>query len=196
MGNEIKASRPGLASGKTRNKGGRAIFFVIAVAVISYFAGKWCGGMRVSERAMKEQMRNWEQFAKVEESVLPTLPAHTNTMKSGNYIMQMWFADGTILSNAVSLTCANGQVRAAKFKRNGDSEILVNSGSVASWTEEGAGYEANAGCVGVVDGDSMWGHIYGWNAGKQSVGLWRIYPATIANPDLDSGARRPSNTSP
>jgi hypothetical protein len=152
------------------------IIAALVVTVFSFVLGRWWGSMSTSEKLMQEEMRHWDQFAAIDKAALQTLPARTNKMTSGAYLMQVWFPKLNLGTQEVVLHCENGQISADKFSRSGAAQTLSVTGNVVSWTQEGAGYEANPKYVGLVDGDGMWGRVYGWGAGDQSVGFWRIYP--------------------
>ena len=66
--------------------------------------------------------------------------------------------------------------QSAKPHRNGMAETLVQNDNVVSWHCEGTMYEADAECVGIMDGNLIWGRIYGWNPGEEAIGVWRMYP--------------------
>jgi hypothetical protein len=106
-------------------------------------------------------------------------------MVSGTYLMDVWFPGTQLGTREVALRCENGQLSVPApntFSRSQGAQMLSVAGNVVSWTEEGALYEANPKYVGLIDGDGMWGRIYGWNPGDQSVGLWRIYPKPAQGP--------------
>ena len=108
--------------------------------------------------------------------MLQSLPLRSNTMTSGTYLVDVWFPASKLPTREIVLHCENGQINIPAFNRNGGPQTLPVNGRVVSWTQEGAGYEANAKYVGFVDGDEIWGRVYGWNPGNQSLGFWRNYP--------------------
>jgi len=153
------------------------------VSFVSFVVGRWCSSFSASEKLMQEEMRHWDQFAAMDKIVLQTVPTSSNTMTSGTYLMQVWFPKLNLGTREVVLHCENGQISVPApntFSRSGGSQALSLTGNVVSWTQEGALYEANAKYVGLVDGDGMWGRVYGWGPGEQSVGIWRIYPKVAA----------------
>lgn len=152
------------------------ILLGVAIVALSFVAGKWWGSASASEKLMHEEMSRWGQLADLDSSVLRDFPVRSNAIASGTYLMDVWFPGSKLPTREVALRCENGQINIAAFDRNGGPQTLSLSGSVVWWTQEGAGYEANAKYVGLVDGGEMWGRVYGWNPGDQSVGLWRIYP--------------------
>jgi hypothetical protein len=161
------------------------ILIAAGLTGVSFVIGRWCGRVSTSEKLMQEEMSHWDQFAAMDKAVLQTFPSRSNTMTSGTYLMQVWFPNLNLGTQAVVLHCENGQITVPApntFSRSGAAQTLSVTGHVVSWTQEGAGYEANPKYVGIVDGDGMWGRVYGWNRGVQSVGLWRIYPKPTQEP--------------
>lgn len=78
----------------------------------------------------------------------------------------------------LQLVFSNGQFalpKPAVCQRAGMHDTLVQNNNVVSWYNEGVMYEANAECVGLIDGNMIWGRIYGWNSGDESIGVWKIY---------------------
>jgi len=155
------------------------IFIGVGLASVSFVVGRWCGSVSTSEKLMQEEMSHWDQFAAMDRAVLQTFPTRSNTMTSGTYLMQVWFPKLNLGTQEVVFHCEHGQISVPApntFSRSGGAQTLSVTGNVVSWTQEGALYGADAKYVGLVDGDGMWGRVYGWNPGVQSVGLWRIYP--------------------
>lgn len=155
------------------------MFAGIGIAIVSFVIGRWRGAVSESEKLMQEEMSRYEKFASMDRAVLQTFPVQSNTMLSGTYLMQVWFPKSQVGTQEVILHCENGQISVPApntFSRSQSAQMLSVTGNVVSWTQEGAGYEANPKYVGLVDGDEMWGRIYGWGPGDESVGLWRIYP--------------------
>jgi hypothetical protein len=152
------------------------IFLGVATAGLSFIIGTWWEGASTSEKLMPEEMKHWDQLATLDRDLLKRFTVRSNTMTSGTYLMDIWFPQSTLPTQQVVLECEHGQITVAAFSRNGGNQKLSIDGNIVSWTQEGAGYEANAKYVGLVDGNGMWGRVYGWNPGDQSVGMWRIYP--------------------
>ena len=153
--------------------------FGVGVAVVSFFSGRWWGSGSAAGKLMQEEVNRNGKFADLDRRVLQSFPARTNVITSGAYLMEVWFPGTHLAPHEVNLHCENGQISVPApntFSRSGGSQTLSVTGNVVSWTQEGAGYEANPEYVGLVDGGEMWGRVYGWNPGDQSVGLWRIYP--------------------
>lgn len=152
----------------------------VGLAVLSFFIGRWWGGASATEKLMQEEMIRYGKFANLDRTVLQGFPARSNAMTSGTYLMEVWFPDGAHPSpHEVKLRCENGKIvvpATNSFTRSGGPLTLSVTGNVVSWTEEGALYEANPEYVGLIDGGEMWGRVYGWNPGDQSVGIWRMYP--------------------
>jgi hypothetical protein len=157
----------------------------VGLAAVAFVVGRWCGSVSTSEKLMQEEMSRWDQFALMDKTVLQTFPARSNTMTSGTYLMQVWFSKMNLGTQEVVFHCENGQISVPApntFSRSRGTQTLSVTGNVVSWTQEGSLYEANAKYVGLIDGDGMWGRVYGWNPGDQSVGFWRIYPKPAQAP--------------
>jgi len=163
------------------------IIFGIVIAVVAFVVGRWWEGTAARTKAMQEEMSRMDRLAEFDKNMLQNLAVRSNVLTSGTYVMQMWFLSSSQSNSRpqqpgtqeFALHCENGQtiVRARSgFTRDGSSRTFIITNNVVSWTQEGAGYEANAKYVGIVDGDEMWGRVYGWGPGDQSVGFWRIYP--------------------
>lgn len=159
-----------------------------AIAALSFLAGRWWGSSGTSDKLMREEIIRWDQRAALDRSVLQSFPVRSNTMVSGTYLMDVWFPNSKLPTREVVLECEHGEISAAAFSRNRERQKLSVDGSVIYWSQEGAGYEADAKYVGLVDGGEMWGRVYGWNPGDQSVGLWRVYPKP-SHSDQTDGAR-------
>jgi hypothetical protein len=153
----------------------------VAVVLVSFAIGKWWGSANTSEKLMQEEMSRWGKRAALDRSVLHSFPVRRNALTSGTYLMDVWFPSSKLPAREVVLNCANGQITVPAFNRNRGSQTLSVEGNVVSWTQEGGGYEADTEYVGLIDGNEMWGRIYGWNPGDQSLGLWRIYPKPSTN---------------
>jgi hypothetical protein len=163
----------------------------VGVVMVSFLIGRWWGSGSAAERLMQEEMMRYGKFSDLDRSVLPSVPARSNVMTSGAYLMDVWFSGTHLGPREVNLQCENGTISIPApntFTRSGGSQTLSVKGSVVSWTQEGAGYEANPKYVGLVDGDEMWGRVYGWSPGDQSVGLWRIYPKPSKTGQQDGAA--------
>ncbi len=151
----------------------------VGAVVVSFFIGRWWGSTSAEVELMEDEMRRYDKFADLDRSVLPSFQTRSNVITSGAYLMDVWFPGSHLAPREIILHCENGQITVPAphtFNRSGGSQTLVVTGIVVSWTQEGAGYEADPKYVGLIDGSEMWGRVYGWNPGDQSVGLWRIYP--------------------
>ena len=155
------------------------ILLGIGITIVSFIIGRWWGSTSESGNQIQAELSRYDPLANLDMAVLQTLPVRSNTMTSGTFLREVWFLKSLHWTNEVVLHCENGQISVPApntFSRSGDAQSLLVTGNVVSWTQEGALYEANPKYVGIVDGDGMWGRVYGWNLGDQSVGFWRIYP--------------------
>ena len=155
------------------------ILLGIGITIVSFIIGRWWGSTSESGNQIQAELSRYDPLANLDMAVLQTLPTRSNTMTSGIFLKEVWFLKSQHWTNEVLLHCENGQISVPApntFSRNGNAQSLSVTGNVVSWTQEGALYEANPKYVGIVDGDGMWGRVYGWNLGDQSVGFWRIYP--------------------
>ncbi len=148
----------------------------VAIAGLSFLIGQWWGSASASERFMREEMRRWDKLATLDKSMLLGFSARSNNMGSGTYLMDVWFPGLQLPTREIALQCENGQLSVLAFNRSGGSQTLSIVGNVVTGTQEGALYGPDAKYVGLLDGEGMWGRVYGWNPGDQSVGFWRVYP--------------------
>jgi hypothetical protein len=167
----------------------------VGVVVVSFLIGRWWGSAgatgKLMQEVMQEEMMRYGKFADLDKSVLQSFPARSNVVTSGAYLMEVWFPGAHLPPHEIKLRCENGKISVPatnSFTRSGGSLTLSVTGNVVSWTEEGALFEANPEFVGLIDGDEMWGRVYGWNPGDQSVGIWRIYPKVDTSGQLGDAA--------
>ncbi len=120
--------------------------FGVGAVALSFFVGRWWGSGIASRKLMQEEMMRYGKFADFDRSVLQSFPARTNVITSGAYLMEVWFPGTHLAPHEVNLHCENGQISVPApntFSRSGGSQTLSVTGNVVSWTQEGAGYEAN-----------------------------------------------------
>jgi hypothetical protein len=158
---------------------------LVAVIGIGYLAGVFHESLRSSEQAMSERMHHWDQLADLDRTFLKTISAATNNLTSGNYLLEFWFPHHKPRVEELTLQIQDGKIIFPAPKspgRAGIAETFSMAGNVVSWLDEGALYEADAKFVGIITGTEIYGRVYGWNSGDESIGWWRIYPKTSREP--------------
>jgi hypothetical protein len=152
---------------------------ILAALAAAYGLGQFKATIDRSTRQMHADLEHWRQLAELDRSFLKNVVTRPSTLTSGTYVMETTFPGQQPTSSVLHLVFANGQFALPKPTtpgRAGMSDTLVQDGHVVWWLHEGIMYEADAECVGLIDGGTIWGRIYGWNPGAESIGVWRIYP--------------------
>jgi hypothetical protein len=152
---------------------------MLVLIAIAYGVGHFKASYDISVSQMNSDFEHWQSLAKLDRSFLTNIVTRPSTLTSGAYVMETTFPGKAPTNYVLDLVFSNGQFALPKPtnpKRAGMADTLVQRGNVVSWAYEGVMYEADAECVGLIDGNVIWGRIYGWNSGDESIGLWRIYP--------------------
>jgi len=160
----------------------RNILLAVGAVVLvlgAYHFGYIRSSMESSMDVMAAQFKYWAQLAELDRAFLTNAVTRPSTLVSGPYVLETHFPGKPPQTTALDLVFTNGRFalpRPEQPGRSGMADTLIQNGSVVSWYHEGSIYEADAECVGLIDGNMMWGRIYGWNPGDESIGIWRIYP--------------------
>ncbi len=180
---------------KTKHK---VIFtvLVLGASVVAYCVGYLRGFFVVSESWTNREHEHWVQLADLDRSFLTNVTARPSALTTGTYVLETQFPGKPPKIDLLSLTFTNGQFALPKpveVQRNGMAETLIQNGNVVSWHYEGILYMANAEYVGLIDGDTAWGRVYGWGSGDESIGNWRLYPkaATAGTNNIVAPTRAP-----
>lgn len=155
------------------------IITVIAALAAAYSIGYSKSSVDSSINQMNQDFENWTQLAELDKSFLTNIVTQSSTLKTGTYVLETRFPRKPPKTEVIDLVFSNGQFALPKPTephRNGMADTLVQNGNVVSWHHEGIMYEANAECVGLIDGNMIWGRIYGWNPDDESIGVWKLYP--------------------
>lgn len=161
----------------------RKITLVIVILIL-LVAAYWVGFVRASIIERDRDFVHWRRLAELDRSFLKTVVARPNKLTTGDYVMETHFLGVPPKVDILHLEFSNGRLvppassPPMEQRRTGMSDTFKVDGNVVSWYYEGILYEPLAECVGVIDGDTAWGRIYGWNIGDESIGLWRLYPKT------------------
>ncbi len=150
---------------------------LIAALAAAYGIGHFKASVDNSVSRMNQDVEHWRQLAELDRSFLTNLVARPSTLTTGRYVLETTFPGKPPKVDMLDLVFSNGQFALPKSTephRGGMADTLVQNGNVVSWHHEGIMYEASAECVGIIDGDTVWGRIYGWNPGDESIGVWRI----------------------
>jgi hypothetical protein len=150
---------------------------LLAALAAAYGIGQFKASIDSSTRQMNADFEHWRQLAELDRSFLTNVVTRPSTLTSGAYVMETTFPGKAPTNCVLQLVFSNGQFALPKPTtpgRAGMADTLVQNGSVVSWRHEGIMYEATAECVGLIDGDTIWGRIYGWNPRDESIGVWRI----------------------
>lgn len=150
---------------------------LLGALAAAYGIGQFKASIDSFSRQMNADIKNWRQLAELDRSFLTNVVTRPSTLTSGAYVMETTFPGQAPTNWTLQLVFSNGQFALPKPTtpgRAGMADTLVQNGSVVSWYHEGTMYEATAECVGLIDGDTIWGRIYGWNPGDESIGVWRI----------------------
>ena len=165
------------------------IVSIFALLALAYGIGYYRAGYQAGVRQMNEDLEHWEQLAKLDRVFLTNIVTRSNALTTGTFVLETSFPGKPPWTEVLSLTFSNGVFALPKPvqpQRAGMAETLVQNGNVVSWLDEGILYEANAEWVGLIDGNKIWGRVYGWNAGQESIGFWRIYPAPASSAANDA----------
>ncbi len=179
------------------NKMKKKIIFSLVFAgliIFAYCIGEIKGSGEAREERTRFDLAHWKKLAALDRSFLTNIVTQTSALKSGTFIMEVTFPGRPTTNITLDLVFSDGKFDMPKraVNRAGLSDTLVQKGSVVSWMNEGVLYEANAESVGLIDGDVIWGRIYGWNPGDESIGVWRIYPKPIGKTSQPTAAASPS----
>lgn len=151
-----------------------AAIFVLAIVVAAYSVGYF----RASGDHASRDFEHYKQLAELDRSFLTGVVTRPSTLTTGSYILETRFPGKAPKFDFLELMFSNGRFALpmpTAPRRHGMADTLVQNGNVVSWHHEGVMYESNAECVGLIDGNMIWGRIYGWNPGDESIGVWRIY---------------------
>jgi len=157
------------------------VIFTIAVLgalVVAYCVGHLRGFFVASDSQMYREFEHWASLADLDRSFLTNVTARPSALTTGTYVLETRFPGKPPMIDLLALTFTNGQFalpKPVKVQRNGMAETLIQNGNVVSWHYEGIMYMANAEYVGLIDGDTAWGRVYGWGSGDESIGNWRLY---------------------
>lgn len=168
------------------------IVMAVGLLIIAYGVGSCRASYYASVNQMNRDFDHWKKLAELDRSFLTNVVTRPSALTSGTYVMETTFPGKTPTNWVLQLVFSNGQFALPKptvQRRAGMADTLVQNGNVVSWCHEGIMYEADAECVGLIDGDAIWGRIYGWNPGDESIGVWRIYPQPA-----ESGANQVPDT--
>jgi len=152
---------------------------VLAALAVAYGIGYFKASVELSASQMNQDFEHWAQLAELDRSFLTNVVTRPSTLATGTYVLETRFPGKPPKIDVLELVFSKGQFalpKSAEPHRNGMADTLVQNGNVVSWHHEGIMYEANAECVGLIDGNTIWGRIYGWNSDDESIGVWRIYP--------------------
>ena len=119
------------------------------------------------------------QRAEFDRQTLAMISTKSNALISGTYSMTTWLPGNPAQVHELFLTVSNGIPIFSPTNaghRNGMADTFTVNGKVVSWHMEGIFYEGNAEFVGLIDGNEMWGRVYGWNPGTEEIGIWRLSP--------------------
>ena len=155
------------------------IGLLIFVAVAAYYAGQIKSSFDSSLAQMNRDFEHWDQLAQLDRSFLTNVIIRPSSLISGRYVLEIRFPGEPPLIDHLDLVVSNGLIalpKSNKPHRNGMADTLAQNGNVVSWHYEGIAYEANAECVGLIDENMIWGRVYGWNPGNESIGIWKLYP--------------------
>lgn len=155
---------------------------VIGALVVAYEVGYLRGFFVVSERQTNREHEHWASLANLDRSFLTNVAARPSALTTGTYVLETRFPGKPPMIDVLTLTFTNGQFalpKPVKVQRHGMAETLIQNGNVVSWHYEGILYMANAEYVGLIDGDTAWGRVYGWGSGDESIGNWRLYPKAV-----------------
>lgn len=163
---------------KTKHK----VIFTVSVLgalVVAYGVGYLRAFFVVSESQTNREHKHWVLLADLDRSFLTNVTARPSALTTGTYVLETQFPGKPPMIDLLTLTFTNGQFalpKPVKVQRHGMAETLIQNGNVVSWHHEGILYLANAEYVGLIDGDTAWGRVYGWGSGDESIGNWRLYP--------------------
>jgi hypothetical protein len=155
----------------------RAVIFVIGV-IAAYAVGHFIGSCDADASRRDRDLKHWQQLAELDRAFLTNVVTRPGALVTGRFVIETCFPGIPPRSHPLDLVFSNGLCSLpmpAGPHRNGMADTFVQNGNVVSWHHEGILYEGSAECVGVIDGEMIWGRIYGWSPGDGSIGLWRIY---------------------
>jgi len=164
----------------------RKVIFVISVLgalVAAYSIGYLRGFFIEADSQVKSEFEHLARLAELDRSFLTNLTTRPSALTTGTYVLETQFPGKPPTIDLLTLTFTNGQFaiqKPIKIRRNGMAETLIQNSNVFSWHEEGILYEANAEYVGIIDGDTAWGRVYGWGSGDESIGNWKLYPKSTS----------------
>jgi hypothetical protein len=103
-----------------------------------------------------------------------------NKLQSGDYILEVWLPNRPLEKTKLKLPFKNGQFDFPYMKKPQRGN-MKNSAKIefplVSWDVEGRFYDAGIQYIGVVQGNMMWGQVYGYNQEPSgTIGFWKLYP--------------------
>jgi hypothetical protein len=160
----------------------QAVVFIFVLISCSYFAYKSGKeeGVRSTTQQWVDDSHEWAQtefeFLKANSIGMTPIALHT-----GKYELKTEYPFASPGPWILTLTVSNSTFTSPDWPINGH----IN-GNVIDWEYEGRmpGYKAR--WVGVVHQDTIYGHVFGWGQGFDSVGIWKLTPVNAINTEQDA----------
>ncbi|MGC3988412.1 MAG: hypothetical protein QM796_01760 [Chthoniobacteraceae bacterium] len=152
--------------------------FILSICLLLFIAYNLGSYFEGSQREYEDN-RRWNQLIALDQALFAKITTRPSRLVTGDYVFEMIFPDTPVRTHTVSLTFVNGKFALPKStlaKPSDMADTLEQHGSVVTWRYEGVLYEGDAMFVGIIDGNTIWGRVYGFNPEKESIGEWRIYP--------------------
>jgi hypothetical protein len=156
------------------------VIIVVAI-IVGYFIGSISSSISDSNRLMDEYYWRVSEVPIYELEFLKALDIKTlNTLKSGDYIFEVWLPGQKPEISTITIPFKDGQFNYQKTKKPGRTDIIKSAlieFPAVSWHYEGRFYDPGIQYVGIVSGNTMWGRVYCYKQGpKEEIGFWKIYP--------------------